>query len=229
MKKQIIAIGGGGFSSKRGEPSFEKYIVQQSVQDQPKVCFLPQASNENRDYITRFYQAFLAAGAQPSWLSLFGRVEPGWKEHLLQQDIIFVGGGNTRSMLALWTAWGIDTVLRQAYEQGIILAGSSAGAICWFQEGITDSVWPLGVLPGLGILSGSCCPHYDDEPERKPTYLRLTQGGQVAPGIALESAVAAHYIDEKLSYIVAKAHKKAYYVADGKQDEMTVECRTIVE
>jgi peptidase E len=225
MKKQIIAIGGGGFSLKSGEPSFEKYIVQQSAKDQSKVCFLPQASNENRDYITRFYQAFLAVGAQPSWLSLFGRVEPGWQEHLLQQDIIFVGGGNTCSMLALWAAWGVDTVLRQAYDQGIVLADSSAGAICWFQQGITDSVWPLGVLPGLGILPGSCCPHYDDEPERKPTYLRLTQGGQVAPGIALESAAAAHYIDGKLSYIVAKPLKKAYHIASGVQHEVSVKYR----
>jgi len=105
----------------------------------------------------------------PSWTSLFGIVKPGWREHLLAQDIIYVGGGNTRSMICLWREWGADEVLREAYEAGILLCGVSAGAICWFEQGVTDSVWPLGVLPCLGLLPGSCCPHYDSEAERRPT------------------------------------------------------------
>jgi len=222
MKRHIIAIGGGGFSAKAGDALFERYLVKQVAKQNPKICFLPQASNENRDYILRFFQIFASIGAQPSWVSLFGRVEPTWQEHLLQQDIVFVGGGNTRSMLALWKEWRVDVVLRQAYEQGVVLAGSSAGAICWFQQGITDSVWPLGVLPCLGMLPGSCCPHYDDESERRPTYERLSREGKVDAGIALESDVAAHYVNEKLQYIIAKERKKAYHIIQGREEAVNV-------
>lgn len=226
MKKQIIARGGGGFSKNPVEARFEQYLLQQTGKERPKVCFLPQASNENRDYITRFFELFCALPAQPSWLSLFGRVEPGWQEHLLQQDLIFVGGGNTRSMLALWREWGVDTVLRQAYEQGIVLAGSSAGAICWFEYGITDSVWPLGVLPGLGFLPGSCCPHYDDEPERKPAYSAMTKMGKVVPGIALDSYAAAHYVDGELYAVITAPNKKAVFVRDGNEESL--ECSRVL-
>ena len=136
--KQIIAIGGGGFGH-YASTLLNQYILKQAGKPSPKICFLPQASAESKDYIVNFYETFSRLGAQPSWISLFGRVEPSWEEHLLSQDIIYVGGGNTRSMLALWREWGIDAVLREAYERGIILSGTSAGAICWFEQGITDS------------------------------------------------------------------------------------------
>jgi peptidase E len=216
MKKQIIAIGGGGLQIKN--PSFEKYLISLTDKKFPRVCFLSQASNEAREYIVRFYEIFAQLDAQPSWLSLFGKVEGGWQEKLLEQDIIFVGGGNTRSMLALWREWGVDDLLRQAYHQGTILAGSSAGAICWFQQGITDSVWPLGILPGLGLLEGSCCPHYDSESERRPTYLAKTKTGEVMPGIALEDYTAAHFVDGELLRIVSvQKNKKAYRVDAGQE------------
>jgi peptidase E len=222
MKKQIIAIGGGGLQIKN--PSFEKYLINLTGKQSPRVCFLSQASNEARDYIVRFYEIFAQLDAQPSWLSLFGKVESGWQEKLLAQDIIFVGGGNTRSMLALWREWGVDDLLRQAYEQGIILSGSSAGAICWFQQGLTDSVWPLGVLPGLGLLEGSCCPHYDSEAERRPTYLAKTKDGQVMPGIALEDYTAAHFVDGQLARIItAQKNKKAYRVDGGVETVLETE------
>ena len=164
MKKHIIAIGGAAFNKNPDEPSIEQYILDLTGKEKPKVCFLPQASAEAQNYVVRFYETFHRLGAQTSWISLFGRVEPTWKDKLLEQDVIFVGGGNTRSMLALWREWGMDTLLKEAYEKGIVLAGVSAGAICWFEKGITDSVWPMGVLDCLGILKGSCSPHYDSEP-----------------------------------------------------------------
>jgi peptidase E len=223
ITKQIIARGGGGFSKSSSSAHFERYLLQQTAKERPKVCFLPQASNENRDYITHFFELFSQLNTQPSWISLFGRVEPSWRDKLLEQDLIFVGGGNTKSMLAVWREWGMDTALRTAYEQGIILAGSSAGAICWFEQCVTDSVWPLGTIPGLGFLSGSCCPHYDDEPERRPTYMRMSSDQLIMPGIALPAYTAAHYRDGQLQCIVTKEEKKAYYVASGKEEPIVAQ------
>ncbi len=211
--KHIIAIGGGGFGSMKPDTKFERYILAQTAVDKPKIGFLAQASNENAEYTVRFYQTFLALGAEPSHVSLFGRVEPQWRELLLQQDVIYVGGGNTRSMLALWREWGADTVLKQAYEQGTILCGVSAGAICWFEQGITDSVWPLGSMSCLGFVTGSCCPHYDSEPEREPSFTAKVDSHEVLPGIALQDNTAAHYVDGKLYQVIkSKPEKQAFTV-----------------
>lgn len=219
MKKQIIAIGGGGFGRTGTPTALETYLVAQTGKQQPKVCFLPQASAESHDYIERFKQTFNALNAQPTWVSLFGRVNPDWKEILLAQDLIYVGGGNTRSMLALWREWGVDDILRQAYDQGTVLAGVSAGALCWFEQCITDSVWPLGVINGLGLIKGSCCPHYDSEPERRPTFTAKVAAQEVQPGIGLEDGVAAHFIDGNLAKIVSLLpNKNAYFVTEHSQE-----------
>jgi dipeptidase E len=230
--KQIIAIGGGGFGSHPSNLLIHQYILNQAQKESPKICFLPQASSEARDYIVNFYQTFCNLGAQPSWVSLFGRVSPSWRNHILSQDIIFVGGGNTRSMLALWREWGMDEVLREAYDRGIILSGTSAGAICWFEQGITDSGpvrrspgedGPLGVLDGLGILKGSCCPHYDDEAERRPSYIKFTKSGEAVAGIALAEEAAAHFVDGTLHKIVAaKKGKQCYQVSAHGEQELEV-------
>lgn len=213
MKKQIIVSGGGGFYRKNPHYEFEKYVIEQSGKQNPKICFLPQASSEQPSYILAFQEHCLSLDAQPTWVSLFGRVEPGWEQKILDADIVFVGGGNTKSMLALWKAWGVDQVLRAAYEKGVLLSGTSAGMICWFQQGITDSVWPLGVVEGLGLLSGSACPHFDSEVERQDFYLSGVKSGAVAPGIALQDYVAAHYIDGRLHNIFrAGTDKKGFGV-----------------
>lgn len=217
--RQIIAIGGGGFGGADKSFMLERYLLQQihktAKNGPPRVCFLPQASAESPEYITRFYETFCSLGALPSWISLFGRVEDSWKAKLLAQDLIYVGGGNTRSMLTLWREWGMDKLLVEAYNRGIVLAGVSAGAICWFEQGITDSVWPLGVLTGLSILPGSCCPHYDSEPERKPMYLSKVNNNETLPGIALQDNTAAHFIDGKLHCIITNvANKKAFHISN---------------
>lgn len=223
MKKQIIAIGGGTFKPFYSpQPIIEKYILALSDKKHPKICFLSQASAEDEGYIISFYDLFLQLGSQPSKLSLFGRVEPTSIDHLLSQDIIFVGGGNTKSMLALWCAWGVDNVLKQAYEKGIILAGVSAGAICWFQQGITDSVWPMGVLECMGILKGSCCPHYDSEPERRPIFTQSVNAGEALSGIALSDYTAVHYVDGVLTYSLSwKSEKKVYAVSKNEEKELS--------
>jgi len=212
MKKQIFVMGGGGFTRDQ-DLKLEKFLLSLTDIKNPKIGFLPQASNESRDYILRFYQSFLSLGAQPSWISLFGRVEPGFKEQLLNQDIIYVGGGNTRSMLALWREWGIDTVLRQAYDKGIILSGLSAGMICWFSQGITDSVWPLGVVQGLNLIESSACPHFDTETERQDFYINSVSDGSVIPGYALYDDTGALFINGKFAKAVkTKVGKKVKFI-----------------
>lgn len=221
MMKQIIAMGGGGFTRENPSLKLERYILAQTNKTNPKVCFLAQASAEDNEYTLKFFETFLKLGAEPSKVSLFGRVEDKWKQQLLNQDLIYVGGGNTKTMLAIWREWGLDNILHQAYEKGIVLSGLSAGAICWFEQAITDSVWPLGALTGLKLLKGSCCPHFDSEPERRPTFIKKVNSREVLPGIALEDGVAAHYINGNLKWIYSESpDKKAYYITEKGEETL---------
>jgi dipeptidase E len=218
--KQILVMGGGGFT-RDTDLKLEKYLISMTSSANPKIGFLPQASNESRDYILKFYQSFLSIGAQPMWVSLFGRVDPTWKEKLLEQDIIYVGGGNTRSMLALWKEWGVDDCLQEAYDRGIILAGLSAGMICWFEQGITDSVWPLGVVNGLGMIAGSGCPHFDTELERAPFYKNAVAMGTVNPGYALDDGTGIHFLNGIYHKgVKVKADQKILYIDRHEEKEM---------
>ena len=222
--RQIIAIGGSAFGGQANNYKMERYLIAQTQKAHPTVCFLGQASAESPEYTLQFYQNFSALETKPSTISLFGRVTSDWKSKILAQDLIFVGGGNTRSMLALWREWEMDLLLKQAYEQGTVLCGSSAGAICWFAQCVTDSIWPLGTLNGLGFLNGSCCPHYDSEAERRPTYLHKVGTGEISPGIALEDYTAAHFIQGHLERVISsKSKAKAYRVTMTGEEALNVE------
>lgn len=222
--KQIIASGGGGFTRKSSIFALEKYMLAQTNKINPKICFLPQASNEDAAYIAKFLETFQMLGAQPTWVSLFGRVEDSWRKKILDADLIYVGGGNTKSMIALWKAWGVDTLLREAYEKGTVMAGVSAGMLCWFEHGITDSVWPLGIVEGLGFLPGSACPHFDSEVERQEVYKKLVKSGAVKSGIALEDHTAAHFLDGKLHTIITEVEgKKGFQITPLQLQEIVVD------
>ena len=143
--------------------------------------FVPTASGEPDHYVASFYAAFLKLGCRPSVLTFFKRT-PDLRSFLLDQDVIYVGGGNTKSLLALWRDWGVAEILREAWQSGIVLTGVSAGAICWFEQGLTDSFSDgLRPLDCLGFLPGSCCPHYDGEAQRRPSYHRLLAAGKSPP------------------------------------------------
>ena len=163
--RQIIAIGGGGFGREIKDLKIENYIINQCSKQNPSICFIPTATGDDSGYINNFYKAFDSLGCNTSHIDFFKRTI-NLENHILKQDIIFVGGGNTKSMLAVWKEWGLDKLLMDAYEGGTIMSGVSAGAICWFENGITDS-WKdhQAVLPCLGFVKGNCCPHYDEEPE----------------------------------------------------------------
>jgi peptidase E len=212
--QQIIAMGGGGFSDEPDNLALDRYVIAQTSAERPKVCFLGQASGEARDYILNFYKAFLSLDCLPSHLSLFQPHTADIEDFLMSQDVIYVGGGNTKSMLALWREWNLDTILRKAADNGTVLAGISAGAICWFEAGTTDSIpGRLTALPCLGYLAGSCSPHYDGEPQRRPALHRLVAGGEIVSGVAFDDGAAGHYINGMLYQVVSsRPHAKGYRV-----------------
>ena len=215
-KKQIIAMGGGGFSMEPENPLLDKYVIAQARKKTPAVCFFPHATDDATRYSLNFYKAFSRLDARPSTLSLFEPPTADLESWLLEKDVIYVGGGNTRSMLALWREWSLDRILRMAYEQGIVLAGISAGANCWFEQCSTDSMpWParLSVWPCLGILNGSFCPHYDGEGDRRSTLHQFLETGSILPGYAADDGAAVHFVDDRFSAAVSsRPGAKVYHV-----------------
>jgi peptidase E len=176
------------------------------------VCFLPTASGDSESYVANFYRSYSPRDCHPTDLALFRRTVVDLKSLLLAQDLIFVGGGNTANMLAIWRVHGVDRILREAWEAGIVLAGISAGAICWFEACVTDSfgLGLDGMRDGLGFLHGSACPHYNSEARRRPVYRELVLRGFPA-GYAMDESVALHFNGTELSEVVSAAEGRSAY------------------
>ncbi len=217
--RQIIALGGGGFSMEPDNPLLDLYILKQAGKAKPQICFIPTASGDSDNYIARYYSFFDQQDCEPSHLSLFEPPTRDIESFILEKDIVYVGGGNTKNLLALWKEWGLDGILRKAWNQGILLAGISAGSICWFEEGVTDSYGDgLEPIKCLGFLKGSNCPHYDGEIERRPAYHKLIESKLIQSGVATDDGVAVHYKDQEISKIVSsRPDAKAYRVAFEKE------------
>ena len=217
--RNIIAIGGGGFGANPGQGIIEEYILKQTKKKNPKICFIPTATGDNEAYKVNFYSTFTNLNCCPSHLDFFKRT-PDLNDLILNQDAIFVGGGNTKSMLAVWKEWGLDKILKKAYRDGIVMSGVSAGAICWFQNGITDS-WAsnLKIMPCLNFIKGTCCPHYDEEPERRPAVKKLLLSNKTKDVFAIDGGAALHVKDEKIfKSVVFRNKKSSYFVSyDGKK------------
>jgi dipeptidase E len=209
---QIIAI--GGFSSEPGvSPALYRYVLKHARRHSPAICLLATATGDSRLHVASFYDEMAKHDCRATHLPLFERT-PDVRRTLLGQDVIFVGGGNTKSMLATWREWRIPAVLRQAWTGGALLAGVSAGAICWFEMGVTDS-WAgaLRSLSCLGFLRGTCCPHFDSEAERRPTLHQLVADEAAPKALALDDGVAAHFVGRRLLRIVsARPDAGAYAV-----------------
>ncbi|TMF63656.1 MAG: peptidase E [Chloroflexi bacterium] len=210
MSRRIVACGGEQLSY----PTLTRYVLDLAGKPRPKILFVPTASGDDSAYLLTFYQALGGVDCEPSHLALFNRTVDDIDGFIRSQDVVMVGGGNTANMLAIWRVHGVEVALRRAYRSGTILTGWSAGCICWFEAGITDSfTLELGPLrDGLQLLKGSACPHYDSQERRRPVYAREIAAG-LAPGIALDDAVAARYEDERLIEIVsAKSSGRAFRV-----------------
>jgi aminopeptidase N len=195
--RQVIAIGGGGFGRTQESHLIEQYILDQSSQEKPNICFIPTATGDLDPYVVNFYTVFSKLNCNPSHISFFKRTID-LEEHILNQDVIFVGGGNTKSMLAVWKDWGLDLILKKAYDQGAVMSGVSAGAICWFEQGLTDS-WAseLKMMPCMNFISGNCAPHYDEEPQRRPATKKLLQDNAISFMYGIEGGAALHFINEQ--------------------------------
>ena len=215
--RNIIAIGGGGFGANPGQGIIEEYILKQTKKKNPKICFIPTATGDNEAYKVNYYSTFTNLDCFPSHLDFFKRT-PDLKELILNQDAIFVGGGNTKSMLAVWREWGLDKILKKAYLNGTVMSGVSAGAICWFQKGITDS-WAsnLKMMPCLNFIKGTCCPHYDEEPERKPAVKNFLLRNKIKNVYAVDGGAALHIKDEKIFKSVIFKKNKSSYLVDIKK------------
>jgi peptidase E/GNAT superfamily N-acetyltransferase len=208
-------MGGGGFWVEPDNPLLDAYVARLAGSERPRVCFLPTASGDAQSAVYRFHRHFKRlTGKRSSHLTLTPPSKPDLAAHLLSQEVIYVGGGNTATLLRVWRETGVDRILREAYERGIVLAGVSAGAVCWFEQGLTDAVaGTLTPLPALGFLKGSACPHVDSEPERRPTFRRLIGAGVMPAGYGLEDGVAAHFVDGEFHRCVSsRPDARAYYV-----------------
>jgi peptidase E len=203
QSQNLVVLGGGGFMMEPDNPLLDDFTLSWTGRSRPRVCFLPTASGDSEVNISNFHRAFPASRAEASHVSLFRRDAQNVSEHLLSQHVIYVGGGNTANMLAVWRVHGVDEILRQAYAQGIVLTGVSAGMICWFEGGVTDSFGPLAPLrDGLKLLAGSACPHYDGEANRRPAYQAMVAASLLPPGIALDDGAGAHFVNGELREIV---------------------------
>ncbi len=192
--RHIVAFGGDGFISDPENKRSARFILELTGKPKPRICFLPTASGDALDYISSFYSRYSRNLCEASHLNLFRREVKDLRSFLLSHDAIYVGGGNTANMLAIWRVHGVDRILREAHEAGIVLCGTSAGSLCWFECGVTDS-FSLDLDPlydGLGFLQGSNCPHYDTEPNREPQYRKLIREG-FPGGYAADDGAALHF------------------------------------
>lgn len=219
--KQIIALGGGGFSMEPDNPLLDQYILKQSGKKKPKVCFVPTASGDSADYIRKFYRAFRKWDCEPSRLTLFPPPTADLEDFVMDKDIFYIGGGNTRNLMALWREWELDRIFRKAWEAGKILAGVSAGAICWFEEGVTDSIpGRISQVDGLGFLQGSCCPHFDGEEERRPGFHRMLLRGEIGGGVAVDDGAALHFIGGELKRVVSSRPESKACTLEREGDQV---------
>ncbi|GAB2528615.1 Type 1 glutamine amidotransferase-like domain-containing protein [Nocardia heshunensis] len=219
MLGHVVATGAGrAMMDRRGDPLHD-FILGLTGKPRPRVLFLGTATGDNSDYTVSFYETYNSDRCAPFHLRLFSRGITDLREYILSMDVIHVGGGNTANMLDVWRRQGVDVLLREAWENGAVMTGGSAGAICWFQGGTTDSYGPtLQILPeGLGLLAGSCCPHYDAEDQRQPLYHRAIQKGELPPGYAIDNMVSLHFHGgELIDAVSSNVHGRAWRVAaDG--------------
>jgi dipeptidase E len=233
MVSRIIAIGGGGFLMEPKNSLLDQYCLNYTGKTTPKVCFIPTASGDSEDFLDRFHTAFARYTCEPSHLAFFRRPRSGAipladvEQHLLNQDLIYVGGGNTRAMLAVWREWNVDEILREAWRSGILLAGMSAGAICWFECGGSDSTWAgkLSPLPGLGLIQGSCTTHYNGESNRRSDFHQLIKNAELPSGIGIDDGAAVLYEGQQMVEVVSsRPDATAYQVKLEKDGQIAEGC-----
>jgi peptidase E len=228
----IFAMGGGGFTMEPGNPALDDYVRSLAPAREPRICLLPTAGGDSEQQIRAFHAAFDDRLCEATHISLFrlGTQPVPLREHLLAQDVVYVGGGSLVNLLALWRAHGLDEILREAWQAGIVLAGLSAGSMCWFEWGITKSVGRPATARGLGFLPGSNSVHYDGEPDRRPVYRDAVATGAVPAGWGVDDGAGLLFRGTRLAEVVAarpgaRAHR--VHAVGGDAVEEVIEPRLL--
>ena len=232
--QRILAVGGGGFMMEDDPSPIDAYIRNLTGKQRPRICFIPTASGDLPAHIDKFYRTYEHLGCEPSHLCFFRQADRNalplseFGARLLEQDAVFVGGGNTKSLLAVWREWQLDRILREAAERGILLSGMSAGAICWFEAGLTDSFGGSLYRPlqCLGLLPGGCSVHHGGDANRRPSLDAALRSGTMPASIAIDDFAAAFYEGNALQQVVswrpgAAARQVAF--EDGRLHETTLD------
>lgn len=204
-RRQIFAMGGGGFTMEPANPLLDDFVLSLPAARRPRILFLPTAAGDTTGPINAFYARFAGRGCVPEHLPLFrlAELERPLREIVLEQDIVYAGGGSMRNLLVLWRAHGLDRLLVEAWRRGTVLAGLSAGAMCWFEGGVTRSSGPPAPLAGLGLLAGSLTVHADGEPERLPVWLGSVRSGALPGGWALDDGVGLLFAGTQMQRAVS--------------------------
>jgi peptidase E len=212
----ILAMGGGGFTAGTADPALDELVLRLTGTVCPRICLLPTAGGDSEHQIRRFYKTYQDRLCEPSHISLFrlGREPVPLRQHLLSQDVVYVGGGSMVNLLAVWRAQGLDTILRDAWRAGVVLAGLSAGAMCWFEWGVSTSHGRPAPVAGLGFLPGSNSVHRDSEPSRRPVYLEAVRDGRIPPGYAADDGAALIFRERMLQEVVAARPQAHAYEVD---------------
>ncbi len=233
-RRRILALGGHEFDRRNGNGAICDLIVDLVESSQPRVCLLPTASGDPEDQISRFRRAFGERDCIPTVVSLFrlGTKPMDLRSALLTQDAIYVGGGSLTNLIAIWRAHGLDQLLRECWREGVLLCGQSAGAMCWFQGGITSSSGKLMVGQGLGFLPGSACVHYRSQPLRRRELLRAIAREDLPGGLGLEDHTGALFEDEQFAEAVSTRDDARVWrvtAARGRAREAALEPRRLRE
>jgi dipeptidase E len=229
---RILAIGGASLLASSTDGPLHQYLLDLTGASRPSICFVGTGGGENLEYRAAFYAHF-ARRAEATHLDLFDRRVDDLEAFLLDQDVVYVGGGNTANMLAVWRLHGLDRALKRAWDAGVILAGPSAGGNCWFEASITDSFGPglAALKDGLKFLRGSFCPHYDSESLRRPRYTELVSMGQLPDGYAADDGVALLFQGRDLQECVASLPGSSAFRVErgrgGSVDETAIRPRVI--
>ncbi|HTR32337.1 MAG TPA: peptidase E [Gaiellaceae bacterium] len=218
-ERHIVGLGGGGDTTEQTQLLYD-YVLELVGKERPRLMYVPTAIAEDPEGFVMFHDRFGKRGELTN-LRTFPWPPSDLRELVLSQDAICVSGGNTANMLAIWRVHGIDTLFREAWENGVLFWGASAGMICWFEAGVTDSFGPqLEGMDCLGFLPGSACPHYDGEELRRPRYRALVDGG-FPEGVAADDGVALHYVGTELAEVVTcRPGATAYRVTRAGEDAL---------
>jgi dipeptidase E len=221
-RRTIFAMGGGGFTMEPDNPVLDDFALSLVEAREPRILFMPTASGDPTAQIVSFHERFSDRACRPAHLSLFRLhgSERTLREIVLEQDVIYIGGGSMRNLLAIWRAHGLDELLVEAWERGVVLAGLSAGAMCWFEAGVTRSSGPAQTIRGLGLLPGSLSVHADGEPERLPVFLDAVRRGEIPGGWAADDGVGLLFRGTAFERAVASRPVAAACRCDAVEGEL---------